>query len=229
VGYTNAGKSTLFNRLTGADVLADARMFATLDPTVRHIRLPSGRRVLLSDTVGFIRNLPTTLVDAFRATLEEVTAAALLLHVVDVSAPTAGEQTAHVMKVLGEIGAETTPQVLVLNKSDRLPPDDFELDLPTLTHRLLGETARQNATQAVLISAWTGNGLDRLMQTIDQHLGQDPVARQKFKLPLGEGRALHLLHDRAAVISKQYVGDFCEVVADAPESIRRQLSEFAID
>src|ERR1700751_5622084 len=137
VGYTNAGKSTLFNRLTGAGVLADAKMFATLDPTVRQIRLPSQRRVLLSDTVGFIRNLPTTLVDAFRATLEEVTAAALLLHVVDASAPTAEEQTAHVLKVLGEIGAESTPQILVLNKCDRLPPSDSKLDLPTITHRLL--------------------------------------------------------------------------------------------
>ena len=101
VGYTNAGKSTLFNRLSGADVLADAKMFATLDPIVRQVRLPSHRRVLLSDTVGFIRNLPTTLVDAFRATLEEVTAAVLLLHVVDVTSPVAAEQTAHVMKVLG--------------------------------------------------------------------------------------------------------------------------------
>lgn len=228
VGYTNAGKSTLFNRLTGAEVLADARMFATLDPTVRHMRLPSGRRVLVSDTVGFIRNLPTTLVDAFRATLEEVTAAALLLHVVDVSAHTAAEQTTHVMKVLGEIGAETTPQLLVLNKSDRLPLEDRNLDLPTLTHRLLGETARQNSTQAALISAWTGDGIDRLMDAIDKHLAQDPVARQKFKLPLGEGRALHLLHDRAAIVSKQYGEDCCEVVADAPESIRRQLSEFAV-
>lgn len=229
VGYTNAGKSTLFNRLTGAGVLADARMFATLDPTVRNIRLPSGRSVLLSDTVGFIRNLPTTLVDAFRATLEEVTAAALLLHVVDVSAPAAAEQTTHVLKVLLEIGAETTPQLLVLNKSDRLPPGDSNLDLPTLTHRFLGETARQNATQAVLISAQTGHGLDRLTDTIDRHLVQDPVARQKFKLPIGEGRALHLLHDRAAIVSKEYSDEYCEVVADAPESIRRQLSEFAVD
>lgn len=229
VGYTNAGKSTLFNRLTGAGVLADARMFATLDPTVRQIRLPSGRRVLLSDTVGFIRNLPTTLVDAFRATLEEVTAAALLLHLVDVSSPTASEQTAHVMKVLGEIGAETTPQLLVLNKSDRLPESEREQDLPTLTHRLLGETARQNATRAVLISAWTGDGVSQLMTSIDQHLAQDPVARQKFKLPLGEGRALHLLHDRAAIVSKHYGDEYCEVVADAPESIRQKLSEFAVE
>lgn len=228
-GYTNAGKSTLFNRLTGAGVLADAKMFATLDPIVRQIRLPSQRRVLLSDTVGFIRNLPTTLVDAFRATLEEVTAAALLLHVVDATSPVAAEQTAHVLKVLGEIGAENTPQILVLNKSDRLDKAELERDLPTLTHRMLGETARQNATQAVLVSAQTGEGVDKLLAAIDKHLAQDPVARQRFRLPLGEGRALHLLHDRAAIVSKRYEDEYCEVVADVPESIRNRLAEFAVE
>src|SRR5690349_11815205 len=113
VGYTNAGKSTLFNRLTGAGVLADAKMFATLDPTVRHIVLPSKRHVLVSDTVGFIRNLPTTLIRAFRATLEEVIEAELLLHVVDASSPAAEEQTAHVLATLNEIGAGETSQILV--------------------------------------------------------------------------------------------------------------------
>jgi len=209
-------------------VVADARMFATLDPTVRQIRLPSGRRVLLSDTVGFIRNLPTTLVDAFRATLEEVGAAALLLHVVDVTSPVAADQTAHVMKVLGEIGAEGTKQILVLNKSDRLSDANGVEDLSTVTHRILGETARQNATEAALISAQTGNGMDRLLALIDQELRQDPVARQRFRFPLGEGRAINLLHDRAAIISKTYYEDCCEVVADAPQSIRERLGEFAV-
>ena len=229
VGYTNAGKSTVFNQLTGAGVLADAKMFATLDPIVRQIRLPSQRPVLLSDTVGFIRNLPTTLVDAFRATLEEVTAAALLLHVVDITSPTAAEQTAHVLKVLAEIGAERTPQMLVLNKADALGQSDRLQDLPTFTHRLLGETARQNDTEAVLVSARTGAGMDELLEKIDRQLVQDPVTRHCFRLPLGEGRALHLLHERGAVISQQYGDNECEVVADVPNSIYAKLQEFAAD
>jgi GTP-binding protein HflX len=227
VGYTNAGKSTLFNRLSGADVLADAKMFATLDPIVRQVRLPSHRRVLLSDTVGFIRNLPTTLVDAFRATLEEVTSAVLLLHVVDLTSAIAAEQTEHVVKVLAEIHAEGTPQILVLNKSDALANANEVGDLEAITHRLLGETARINKTKAVLVSGKSGEGVARLLELVDSELVLDPVTRQRFRLPVSEGRALHLLHERAAVISQEYDGDFCNVVADTPESIRKRLAGFA--
>src|SRR5271170_3638983 len=127
VGYTNAGKSTLFNALTGADVLTSSNMFATLDPTIRAVRLPSRRRVLLSDTVGFLRDLPPDLIAAFRATLEEVQEAALILHVTDISNPHHAEQDAEVLKVLRDLGVENRPRLHVLNKSDLLSEQDMDL------------------------------------------------------------------------------------------------------
>jgi GTP-binding protein HflX len=229
VGYTNAGKSTLFNRLTGASVLTDSRMFATLDPTVRQVRLPSGRRVLLSDTVGFIRNLPTTLVEAFRATLEEVTSATLLLHIVDISSPVAAEQSEHVMKVLEEIHAGKITQILVLNKADLLPEGGAQQNPQTLTHRILGETARQNAIETVITSGATGAGVSGLLERIDRLLLIDPVARLRFRLPAGAGQELNLLHERAAVVSQEFREGYCEVVADAPESIRQQLAQYVVN
>ena len=224
VGYTNAGKSTLFNRLTGSGVLADAKMFATLDPTVRHIVLPSKRHVLVSDTVGFIRNLPTTLVKAFRATLEEVVESELLLHVVDASSSSAEEQTAHVLATLNEIGAGGTPQILVLNKTDLLPGQP---DATALARRILGAPEHQPAG-AVAISARTGEGLDVLLKKIDQTLSLDPLAECAFRFPVGEGGPLHLLHEHARVLSTRYDHRYCYVKAVAPASIRRRLRRYAL-
>jgi len=224
VGYTNAGKSTLFNRLTGAQVLTASKMFATLDPTVRHMTLPSRRRVLLSDTVGFIRNLPTTLVKAFRATLEEVTEAELLLHVVDASSPAATEHTTHVLETLSEIGAAHTPQILVLNKADLIPGG---MDAAALARRILSDPEHQPAG-AVAVSALSGEGLDKLSSKIDETLPVDPVSACMFRIPAAEGAPLHLLHEYGRVISTQYNGDFCEVEAETPDSLRRRLAKYLV-
>jgi GTP-binding protein HflX len=224
VGYTNAGKSTLFNRLTGAEVLTDSKMFATLDPTVRHLMLPSHRKVLLSDTVGFIRNLPTTLVKAFRATLEEVTEAALLIHVVDVSSPYAAQQTAHVLRVVSEIGAGETRQILVMNKLDLLAEDPG--DPHSLAQRLLGEARAPENSHSIAVSARTGKGVAELLELMDRELALDPVKHAHFRIPVSDGATLHELHERGRVLSKQFVGDQCEVEAEVPESLRRELAEF---
>jgi GTP-binding protein HflX len=224
VGYTNAGKSTLFNRLTGAGVMADARMFATLDPTVRQLTLPSHRKVLASDTVGFIRHLPTTLVKAFRATLEEVTEAALLLHVVDASSPSAPQQTAHVFEVLADIGADQTRQILVLNKMDQIEATGS--DTESLAQRILGEVKAGARTAAIPVSARSGAGLNELLQAIDDALPLDPLSHQRFHIPAGEGSLIHLLHEHAKVLSSHYQGEVLEVEAEVPESVKRQLSGY---
>ena len=220
-GYTNAGKSTLFNRLTQAGVVADARMFATLDPTVRPLVLPSRRRVLVSDTVGFIRNLPTTLVKAFRATLEEVQEAALVLHVVDISAPAAAEHSAHVHKVLAEIGAAEIPQLLVINKVDRVPEGAGDVD--AVRRRLLGEQGGGPHARAVAVSALTGAGMDRLLDEIDAVLPLDPIVRANLRLSASDGATLALLHECGRVLGTSYGEDYCEVEAEIPESLSRQL------
>src|SRR5947209_4626570 len=161
VGYTNAGKSTLFNALTHAGVLASARMFATLDPTLRSIALPSKRKVLLSDTVGFIRNLPHTLVTSFRATLEEVQRASLILHVSDATSPNAAEQQLQVEKVLEELAAKDKPTLRVYNKIDLLSKTERDV-LPA-------------DDDTILLSAVKGIGLDQLLARIDSVLTADPV------------------------------------------------------
>jgi GTP-binding protein HflX len=227
-GYTNAGKSTLFNRLADASVLTDARMFATLDPTVRPVTLPSRRRVLASDTVGFIRNLPTTVVKAFRATLEEAREAALVLHVVDISSASAEAHTTHVEKVLAEIGAAEIPRILVMNKMDRLPAGEVgaggEGGEETVARRLLAGAGLTTDTRAVAISALTGEGIPRLLRVIDEALPLDPVVHASFRLPLGDGATLALLHEFGRVLEKRYTEEWCEVEAEVPESLSRRLT-----
>src|SRR5271154_6075355 len=174
VGYTNAGKSTLFNALTGAGVLTSPKMFATLDPTIRAVRLPSRRRVLLSDTVGFIRDLPSDLIAAFRATLEEVQEAALILQVTDISNPHHAEQDAEVLKVLRELGVEDRPRLHVLNKIDRLTEDEIKA--------LQGSNG--NGRKKVFTSAVTGAGLKDLLAAIDSALPLDPMVRLRLRVPV---------------------------------------------
>jgi len=227
VGYTNAGKSTLFNRLTSAGVLADAKMFATLDPTVRLLTLPSKRRVLLGDTVGFIRNLPTTLVKAFRATLEEVAEAMLILHVVDVVSPHAVAQTAHVFQVLTEIGAAETPQLMVLNKIDRLPPG--EADIEIIRCRLLGSNKHRGKAHAVGVSALTGLGIADMLRAIDEVLPFDPVVRARFRLDAGDGANIHLLHQFGRVVGTEYDDQHCVVEADVAQSLKDRLAEYSVE
>ncbi|MGD0014044.1 MAG: GTPase HflX [Bryobacteraceae bacterium] len=224
VGYTNAGKSTLFNRLTGAAVLTDARMFATLDPTVRAIVLPSRRRMLLSDTVGFIRGLPVDLVKAFRATLEEVREASLVLHVIDVSSPRAEHQTAEVWKVLADIGVQATPHLLVLNKTDLLPQGEADAD--ALCRRLTGVAELKSPTGAVAVSARTGAGLERLLAAIDAVLPFDPLTRATFRVPAGDGAAINLLHELGRVARLRYQGEHCLIEADVPQSLLARLARF---
>ncbi len=214
VGYTNAGKSTLFNRLTRADVATSPRLFATLDPTLRGLTLASRRRVLLSDTVGFIRSLPTTLVKAFRATLEEVQEAALLLHVTDASSPLRQEQDRHVEKVLEELGAADKPRLVVFNKVD-LPGSERD----ALRHLTEGKPS-------IAVSALTGEGIPELLRLLDERLPSDPVQVAFFRFPQGEGRALSLLHERARVLHRAYTDGAVEVEAEVPESVLTRLRRF---
>jgi GTPase len=212
VGYTNAGKSTLFNALTRAGVLESPRMFATLDPTLRHIKLPSRREVLLSDTVGFIRNLPHTLVSAFRATLEEVQRASLLLHVADVTSPAAAEQQQQVEEVLRELESEDKPRIYVMNKVD-----------------LLSELKRESlrdSDSVVHVSAVQNIGIPTLLAAIDAAITEDPVQRVRLRVPQSEGKALSLLDAKAQVFSRQYRDGYVELDVQAAGSVLRRLRDF---
>lgn len=222
VGYTNAGKSTLFNRLTGADVMAEDVLFATLDPTMRVMHLPGGpvhkRKVILSDTVGFISDLPTELVAAFRATLEEVMEADLLLHVRDLSHPDSDIQAEDVRKVLDSLGViegeGQIPLIEVLNKSDLLDPD---------TRQAAKERASRNPDLA-LISAQTGDGIDRLKQIIGEKL-QGRSHLRDIRLHASDGRRLSWLYDNGDVIERREEGSDILLKVRLTPSAERQYRE----
>jgi GTP-binding protein HflX len=212
VGYTNAGKSTLFNRFTGAGVHTSAQMFATLDPTIRSLPLPSARQVLLSDTVGFVRNLPTALIKAFRATLEEVQEADLILMITDAHSPVREEQDHHVLGVLNELGAAGKPRLHVLNKLDLLADSE--------------RAALLHMRDAWAVSALTGENLPSLLAAIDSRLTGDPVSRVCFSFPQTAGRALSFLYEHGRILSRQFTDGRVEVEAEAPRSVAEQLRKY---
>ena len=217
VGYTNAGKSTLFNALSSAEVLVSPRMFATLDPTIRALRLPSNRRVLVSDTVGFIRDLPKGLLTAFRATLEEVQEAALILHVSDVSNPHHAELDDAVDKILHDLGVGDRAKLRVFNKVDRLTPEERA---PLAHPHAMGAGTDGGP---VLVSALTGEGIDELLRRIDIALPTDPMVTLSLRLPLAEGRTLALVHALGRVLRSEVEDSHMLLDAEVPASIARRL------
>ena len=209
VGYTNAGKSTLFNQLTKASVAASPQMFATLDPTARQLELPSHRRVLLSDTVGFIRNLPHTLIQAFRATLEEVVEAEMLLLVSDCAAASRAQQDEQVARVLEEIGASDKLLVRIGNKVDLLSRQERE--------------SLEGRGDLVLISARTGEGVPELLATIDQRLTLDPIEHVVLCFTPREGKQMSAVYERGRVLHREDSDGRVTLEAEIPRSLANHL------
>ena len=223
VGYTNAGKSTLFNRVTSADVFAENLLFATLDPTARVVKLPHGAPIILSDTVGFISDLPTMLVAAFRATLEDVISADVILHVRDVSHMDTEAQSADVTAILRDLGLNPDDHsriIEVWNKADLLSEAERERLLAIAEHR-------PDEGRPVVVSALTGEGIDRLKAAIEQRLsGERPVF--VVELDPADGAALHWLYKEAEILDRRSGEDSLITVAArlAPEKEPRLLKRF---
>ncbi|HLB34553.1 MAG: GTPase HflX [Verrucomicrobia bacterium RIFCSPHIGHO2_12_FULL_41_10] len=211
VGYTNAGKSSLLNRLTGADVLEENKLFATLDPTTRQLVLPNHQKVLLTDTVGFIRKLPHTLIESFKATLEEVELADLLIHVVDISHPEYKEQMDAVKKILEELGAAEKPMITVFNKID-------QLSNPSMMEREIG-----NIANSVVISARFGLGMDNLIHVLETQLATWRV-EGCYYLPPSESALLAEIHRSGHVIDLHYDGETAIITAQIPTELAKRLS-----
>lgn len=216
VGYTNAGKSTLLNRLTGAAVLAKDILFATLDPTTRRLRLPTNQNILLTDTVGFIRKLPHGLVESFKATLEEVVQADLLLHVVDVSHPQADEQIAAVNSVLSELGAGNKPTLMVFNKVDQLNGGNTLARL----HELY--------PNSVAISARTGQGVDELLAEISTQIRPERELVD-LKIPHEEAALIARLHKVGQVLERKYLTKVAKFKARIPPQYHAEFAAFMVE
>lgn len=215
VGYTNAGKSTLLNALTGADVLVQNQLFATLDPTTRRCRLPSNREALFTDTVGFIQKLPTQLIAAFRATLEEITEADLVLHVVDITHPHALAHVRAVDETLSELDVLGIPQLVALNKIDRL------------AGTAASDLERQNMQQAVPISALTGHGLDELLERVD-HVLYNQMEKVHVRLPYSAGNLLATFHQQGVVDQIQHEADGIHIVGHLPGRLVSSYRQYLI-
>jgi GTP-binding protein HflX len=213
VGYTNAGKSTLMNRLTGADVLVANQLFATLDTTARRLALPDGRDAVLMDTVGFVKKLPTQLIEAFKSTLEESLKADLLLHVVDASHPEAEAQILAVDRVLAEIGAEDVPRMLVLNKSDAADPDDVR-------------GLRGQYPEAVVVSAATGAGVDELLERVAQRVPQSRRIIEAM-VPYERSDLVARTHREGEVLKEEHRSEGTYVVANVERATAEALAPYA--
>ncbi len=215
VGYTNAGKSSLLNLLAGSTVLAEDKLFATLDPTTRRIELPDGQPLLLTDTVGFVRNLPHRLVEAFKATLEEAVLADFLVHVLDASAPEIYAFHETTLSVLRELGAADKPMVTVLNKIDLLEGNEARL------HELRTHFDRE----AVFVSVATGEGMPGLVDRLCDRM-VDRVSRLRLRLPQARPDLVALLHREAKIVSQDYEGNDIHLTAIVPHAMRHRFEEF---
>ena len=214
-GYTNAGKSSLLNRLTDADVLAYDKLFATLDSTTRRFELPEGREITITDTVGFIQKLPTTLVEAFKSTLDEIAGADLVLHVVDASAEEREAQITAVEEVLGQIGAQDIRRVLVFNKCDLL--DAEELDALRARH-----------AQAQFVSAATGEGIEALVEHVAR-VASASDARLDVLVPYKRGDLVSLAHERCRILSETHEEEGTRLVMLAAPSFAEAFRPFVVD
>ena len=214
VGYTNAGKSTLLNLLTGADLVAENRLFATLDPTTRSFVLPNKQRVLLTDTVGFLRKLPHTLIESFKATLEEVSEADLLIHIVDLSHPRVDDQMEAVEGVIKELNAFGKQTVIVFNKIDNLQ------------NRELAETYTKRFPGSVAISAHTGEGVNKLVQALQDALSAWRL-RSRFRIPASESALIAEIHRVGHVLELRYEGEGALIVAHVPPELAQKLERYA--